>query len=72
MKTMPRGFSPEHPAAEWVRMKNWTCLYDLDDDELGGFDEVSDRVREMTEALAPLRRYLLDAAQGAEEDRRWD
>ena len=72
LKTMPRGFSADHPASEWVRMKNWTCLYDLEDSELGGFDAVSDRVREMTTALAPVRRYLLDAAQGATEERKWD
>ena len=71
-KTMPRGFSADHPAAECVRMRNWTCLYDLQDSDLGGFDAFSDRVREMTAALAPVRRYLLDAAKGAAEDDRWD
>ena len=69
---MPRGFSADHPAAEWVRMRNWTCLYDLDDDALGGFDEFADKVREMTAALAPVRRYLLDAARGAAEESRWN
>ena len=71
MKTMPRGFSPDHPAAEWVRLRNWTVLYDLEDDELGGFDAFADRVREMTAKLHPLRLYLLDAAKYAaseEED----
>ena len=71
-KTMPRGFSADHPAAECVRMRNWTCLYDLQDSDLGGFDAFSDRVREMTAALAPVRWYLLDAAKGAAEDDRWD
>ena len=71
-KTMPRGFSADHPAAECVRMRNWTCLYDLQDSDLGGFDAFSDRVREMTAELAPVRRYLLDAAKGAAEDDHWD
>ncbi len=65
MKTMPRGFSPDHPAAEWVRLRNWTVLFDLEDRELGGFDEFADRVREMTARLHPLRLYLLDAAKYA-------
>lgn len=68
LKTMPRGFEADHPAAQWVRLKNWTCLYALKDRELGGFDRLTDRVRRMTEALAPIRHYLLDAARHAAED----
>ena len=44
---------------------NWTVLFDLEDRELGGFDEFADRVREMTARLHPLRLYLLDAAKYA-------
>ena len=67
LKTMPRGFSADHPAAGWLKLREWMVLYDLEDRELGSFDDFADRVREMTEKLHPLRLYLLEAAQYAAE-----
>ena len=69
LKTVPRGFSPDHPAAKWIKQREWMVLFDLEDGELGGFDEVADRIKELTARLRPLRLFLLEAAKfAAEED----
>ncbi len=71
LKTMPRGFDPTHPAAEWVRHRNWSVLFSIPDAELTGSDALEERVREMVRRLMPLRVYLLAAAGdgGGEEER---
>ena len=53
----PKGFDPEHPAIEWIKMKDWIL-----DATLAGslatssklYDEILDRFR----AMAPLIEYL--------------
>ena len=71
LKTMPRGFSADHPAAEWIKLKEWMVLFDLENRELGSFDDVADRVRDLTAQLHPLRLFLMNAARYAAEDD-WD
>ena len=68
LKTMPRGFPAEHPAAKWLKLKEWVVLFDLKDEELGGFDDLADRIKKLTARLRPLRLFLLEAARYAAEE----
>ena len=65
LKTMPRGFSADHPAASWLKLREWMVLFDLEDRELESFDDVADQIKEMTSRLHPLRLFLMEAAKYA-------
>lgn len=65
LKTVPRGYAPDHPAAQWLRYKDWMVNFDLPDDSLDGFDAFADRLTALTARLEPMRQFLMEAARAA-------
>lgn len=61
-KTLPREYPPEHPAAQWLRLRSWMTVAKLDDAVQGSFDDYCSRIAELLARMEPLRQYLLDAA----------
>lgn len=63
LKTMPRGYAADHPAARWVRHKSWDVIFPLPDSQLTTLADFDRRLRTMTAQLEPLRLFLLQAAR---------
>ena len=66
LKTLPRGWAPDHPAAKWLRYKNWLVTFSFPDETLGDFDEFAAEVGTLLPRLEPFRKFLLAAALSAE------
>jgi uncharacterized protein (TIGR02453 family) len=62
LKTMPRGFSKEHPSAEWLRFQSFTAGRRLDEAVIGSARLVDTVLRDYT-VLLPLVRWI-NAASG--------
>jgi len=69
LKTVPRGYAPDHPAAKWLRYKNWLATFRFPDAELGGFDAFAARVAALLPRLEPFRKFLLAAGLSAQSRR---
>ena len=65
LKTMPRGYSPDHPAAEWLRYKNWVVEFRFPDETLGSFDDFAAAAASLVRRTEPFRRLLLEAGRSA-------
>ena len=63
LKTIPRGFSNDDPAAEYIKMKNWTIMYFIPDDDIGTFEEFSEYLMHYVRKIEPMRQFLLKAAK---------
>ena len=63
LKNMPRGFSPDDPAAEYIKMKNWVIMYHIPDEDITDFEEFSELLRLYVKKSEPMRRFLLEAAK---------
>ena len=63
LKTMPRGFSADDPAAEYIKMKNWVMIYHITDEDITTFEEFSELLRLYIKKTEPMRRFLLEAAK---------
>jgi uncharacterized protein (TIGR02453 family) len=57
LKRVPRGFAPDHPAADWLRYQSFTAGRKLADDETLG-PGLAERLVEDYRALLPLVRWL--------------
>ena len=66
LKTLPRGYAPDHPAARWLRYKNWLVTEHFPDGELGSFDDFAADIAALVPRLEPFRKFLLAAALSAE------
>ena len=66
LKTLPRGYAPDHPAAKWLRYKNWLVTRHFPDGELGSFDDFAAEIAALVPRLEPFRKFLLAAARSAE------
>lgn len=66
LKTVPRGYAPDHPAAKWLRFKNWLVTVRFPDEALGDFDDFSGKIGEVVTRMEPFRKFLLTAALSAE------
>jgi uncharacterized protein (TIGR02453 family) len=62
LKTMPRGFSREHPSAEWLRFQSFTAGRRLEAAQLGSARLVDTVLRDYA-VLLPLVRWI-NAASG--------
>lgn len=74
LKKMPRGYDENEPAAEWLKYKNLSVIYNFEDSELGTFDEFTAKLGSLVEKTEPMRIFLLDAAISAlapDEDDEW-
>jgi uncharacterized protein (TIGR02453 family) len=54
---MPRGYAPDHPAAEWLRFRSFTAGHPLDD-AVAGDARLADHLERAFVALLPLVRWL--------------
>ena len=54
---VPRGFAPDHPAADWLRLQSFTAAVSLTDQQVGSVRLVTTLRRDF-ERLAPLVRWL--------------
>ena len=63
LKTIPRGFSNDDPAAEYIKMKNWTIMYFIPDNDIGTFEEFSEYLMQHVRKIEPMRQFLLKAAK---------
>jgi len=61
LKTVPRGYDPASPAAQWLRFKNWVTEFDFPDETLTTTEAFCDAVRPLIRRMEPLRQFLLDA-----------
>ena len=66
LKTLPRGWAADHPAAKWLRFKNWMAAFRFPDEALGDFDGFAGEIGALLPRLEPFRRFLLAAALSAE------
>ena len=66
LKTIPRGYAPDHPAAKWLRYKNWLVTERFPDAALGSFDDFVSQIGALVPRLEPFRKFLLAAALSAE------
>lgn len=63
LKSMPRGYSADSPAAEWLKYKNWEIIYHLPDSVLTTFSDFDKLIRTLTVQMEPMRLFLLKAAR---------
>ncbi len=64
LKTLPRGWAPDHPAAKWLRYKNWMAAFRFPGAALGSFDDFAGEVGALLPRLEPFRKFLLAAGSG--------
>lgn len=63
LKTIPRGFSGDDPAAEYIKMKNWTVMYFIPDDDIGSFEDFCRYLMNYVRKTEPVRQFLLKASK---------
>lgn len=69
LKTMPRGFSADDPAAEYIKHKNWEMIFYIPDEDIGDFEEFSDLLMFYVKKIEPVRLFLFKAAQYVDNPR---
>ena len=62
LKTMPRGFSADDPAAEYIKHKSWVMILDIPDEDVGSFDGFTELLMGYVKRMEPMRKFLLKAA----------
>lgn len=62
LKTVPRGYRPDHPAARWLAYKNWMAAFHFPDAALGSFDDFASEIARLLPRLEPFRKFLLASA----------
>lgn len=62
LRRMPRGFDPEDPAAEWIKMKSWNAMVDVPPEKLTDFETFDAYIRDSVRRLEPLRQFFLRAS----------
>ena len=67
LKTIPRGFAADDPAAEYIRMKNWTVIYFIPDEDIGTFEEFCEYLMRYVRKTEPMRQFLLKAAKSSQK-----
>ena len=63
LKTMPRGYSASHPAAQLVRYKYWEVIHYIPDSQLTTFADFDRLIGTLTAQIEPVRLFLLEAAR---------
>ena len=64
LKRVPRGFSDEDPAAEYLKYKSWLVSLPFADDQLESFDGFVSACVAAAERMEPLRIFFNDALSG--------
>lgn len=66
LKSMPKGFSPDNPAAEYIKMKNWEIIYFIPDEDIDTFEDFCQELMFYIRRIEPMRQFLLKAAKHVE------
>ena len=66
---MPRGFSADDTAAEYIKMKNWEMIYFIPDEDIDDFEEFLQELTFFIRKMEPMRQFLLKAAKHVENTR---
>lgn len=69
LKSMPRGFSADDPAAEHIKHKNWEMILHIPDEDIMDFDNFAQLLVFYVRRMEPMRRFLLKAAQFTDSER---
>ncbi|MGN1316105.1 MAG: DUF2461 domain-containing protein [Acutalibacteraceae bacterium] len=69
LKTMPKGFSRDNPAAEYIKMKNWEIIYFIPDEDIDTFEDFCQELMFYIRRIEPMRQFLLKAAKHVENKR---
>ncbi len=69
LKTMPRGFSADDPAAEYIKHKSWVMIMDIPDVDIDTFESFSQLLIYYVRRMEPMRQFLLKAAKHVEKQR---
>jgi len=64
LKKVPRGFSEDDPAAEYLKFKSWLVARDFADAELRSFEGFAAACVAEAERMEPLRVFFNDALSG--------
>lgn len=68
LKRVPRGYDPEHPAAEWMKHKYYTAEYSFTPEEMSSFESFTEAAGRAISRFEPLRLYLTAAFEADTED----
>ena len=62
LKSMPKGFSADDPAAEYLKLKNWELIYAIPDEDFDTFENTLDLLTFYIRKMEPMRKFLLKAS----------
>lgn len=69
LKTVPRGFSKDDPAAEYLKHKNWVMIIEIPDEDIDDFDSFLQLLTYYVRRMEPMRQFLLKASEHKEHNR---
>lgn len=69
LKSMPRGFSADDPAAKYIKMKNWTMIIEIPDSDIGTFEDFTAYLIKYVKRMEPMRQFLMKASQYVDSGR---
>ncbi len=61
LKRTPRGYEPDHPAAEWLKYKFWLTEYLFTPDDLRDLDTFAEAAGAAVRRFEPFRQFLMAA-----------
>jgi len=64
LKTMPRGFSSDHPGKEWLRMKQFIVMHMISD-EIAQSDSLVDLLTQKAHAMSPIMMFLEESVHNS-------
>lgn len=69
LKTMPRGFSADDPAAEYIKHKYWDMIISIPDEDITDFENFAQLLIFYVRKMEPMRQFLLKASSYVENKR---
>ena len=64
LKNVPKGYSPEHPQAEYLKYKSWYVEYPIPDKQLADAQNFITQATTLFELMKPFNDYLNSALKG--------
>lgn len=61
LKRTPRGYEPDHPAADWLKYKFYLTEYSFTRDDLRDLDSFAEAAGAAVRSFEPLRQFLMAA-----------
>ena len=66
LKAMPRGFSKDDPAAEYIKHKYWDMIISIPDEDIDDFENFAQLLIFYVRKMEPMRQFLLKASNHVE------